>query len=200
MSDFGTLLVNSKSGDRQSLSALLARYENYLQLLARTRIDGRLQSKIDTGDVIQETALSALRDFPQFRGNTEPELAAWLRTVLSNVCATLERRYFGTQSRDIRREISTQLESSGSQLNQLVATQRNTPSESAARRELAVLAADAIASLPDECRDAIVRHHLNDQGISEIADDMGKSRHAIRRLLAKSTILLQKALEDLNEF
>src|SRR6476620_385972 len=94
----------ARAGDGDALGQLLARYGNYLGLLARVQVGRRLQGKIDPADLVQETFLEAHRHFAVFRGQSEPEVAAGLRQNMVGVRAKQLRRYLGTQGRDIRLE------------------------------------------------------------------------------------------------
>src|SRR5439155_11412900 len=100
--DHGEMLAQAQAGDDGVLGRLLERYRAYLTLLARLQIGRRLQGKADCADLVQETFLEAARHFVRFRGETEPELAAWLRQILAGCLAHLVRRYYGTQARDVR--------------------------------------------------------------------------------------------------
>ena len=62
----------------------LERYRAYLHLLARLQLDPRLQSKLDASDVVQQTLVKAHNGRGQFRGQTDAELAGWLRRILAN--------------------------------------------------------------------------------------------------------------------
>src|SRR5262249_53118980 len=128
---------------------LLESFRNYLRLLARTGIDASLQGKADPSDVVQEVMLKAYQFFDQFRGQTEPELAAWLRQILSNVLGDLVRRYRATAARQVGRERSLEelLGSSSAALQKFLPAGGASPSESAERRELGVVLADALAEL-----------------------------------------------------
>src|SRR5438552_14819996 len=87
------LLGRARTGDRPALGRLLERYRAYLVVLARVQIGRRLQGKVDAADVVQDAFLGAYRDFPQFRGTTEPEFAGWLRQILASLLANLVRYY-----------------------------------------------------------------------------------------------------------
>src|SRR5438128_938238 len=98
------LIRLARDGTDGALGHLLELYRPYLTLLARVQIGRRLQGKADAADVVQDTFLEAHRHFPQFRGGSEPELAAWLRQILATCLAHLVRRYYGTKARDVRLE------------------------------------------------------------------------------------------------
>src|SRR3954451_5133519 len=59
----------------------LEHYRSYLDLLARLQLDARLRSKLSASDLVQQTLLKAHQSLDQFRGQSEEELAGWLRTI-----------------------------------------------------------------------------------------------------------------------
>jgi RNA polymerase sigma-70 factor (ECF subfamily) len=101
-SEIDALLTKARLGDREAFGKLLDQFRSYLRLLARHQLGQRLREKIDDSDLIQETFLEAQRDFAQFRGSSEAELAAWLRRILAHNLANQMERYYGTQSLIVR--------------------------------------------------------------------------------------------------
>lgn len=85
------LLKRACAGDEVARGALLDGYRNYLELLARLEIGRRLQNKIDTGDVVQETFLEAHHHLAEFHGHTKAEYVAWLRSILAAKISNLVR-------------------------------------------------------------------------------------------------------------
>jgi RNA polymerase sigma-70 factor (ECF subfamily) len=156
------LLLQARAGDASALGRLLEQYRNYLGLLARLQIGRRLQGKVDTSDLVQETFLTAHRKFGQFHGPTEADLAGWLRQILASRLAKLMRHYYGTQRRDIRleRELANDLDESSRALDIGLPSPHSTPSQRAARREQAVLLADALGQLPEDYREVIILRHF----------------------------------------
>jgi RNA polymerase sigma-70 factor (ECF subfamily) len=191
------LVRHARGGNGEALGQLLARYGNYLSLLARVQVGRRLQGKIDAADLVQETFLEAHRHFAGFRGQSEAEVAAWLRQILAGVLSNQLRRYLGTQGRDIRleREIAGELDQSSQALNIALADPGPTPSKVATRRERTVLLADALGRLPDDYRDVIVLRHLEELPFAEVARRMGRSEDAVQKLWVRALARLRKALD-----
>src|SRR3954447_24892393 len=98
------LLAKARSGDTTALGSLLELYRGYLTLLARTQIGRRLQGKADAADLVPETFLQVHQHIGVFRGTSEAEFLAWLRTILAGILSNHVRHYLGTQQRDARLE------------------------------------------------------------------------------------------------
>src|SRR5262245_2506109 len=102
----GSLLSRAKQGDERQLGQLLQLYRNYLSILATAQLDARLRRRVNPSDLVQETMLGAFRDFPQFRGQSERELLAWLRQILINCLHRAYQTHIQAERRDVRREVS----------------------------------------------------------------------------------------------
>jgi RNA polymerase sigma-70 factor (ECF subfamily) len=193
------LLVLARTGDGRALGQLLELYRSYLALLARLQIGRQLQGKVDAADLVQETFLEAHRHFGQFQGGTEGELVSWLRHILAGQLAMLVRRYLGTRRRDVRleRELAFELEASSRVLNQCLAAPQSTPSQQAARREQAVLLADALGRLPEDYREVIILRHLEDLSFPEVARRMDRTLNSVKNLWARALGRLRRLLGDL---
>ena len=87
------LIGGAKAGDRAAQDVLLARYRDYLVLLARMSLSRGVQAKLDASDVVQDALVRAHRGLGEFRGATEEELVAWLRQILSRTLANADRLY-----------------------------------------------------------------------------------------------------------
>ena len=189
------LLKLAQDGDGAALGQLLESCRPYLTLLARLQIDRRLRGKVDAADLVQETFLEAHRDFAQFRGTTEATLLAWLRQVLARNLANLGRRY-GTQRREVRleRALAVELDESSRVLDQGLAAPGSSPSHQAARREQAVLLADALDQLPADYREVLILRHLEGLSFPEVARRMGRSLDSVDKLWARALARLRRSL------
>jgi RNA polymerase sigma-70 factor (ECF subfamily) len=190
------LLHRARTGDGQALGQLLDLYRNYLTLLTRLQISRRLQSKVDAADLVQETFLKAYRNFGQFRGTSEGELVGWLRQILAANVANLMRHYYGTRGRDVRLEceLADELARSSQTCNLGPAAKQSSPSQRAARREEAVLLADALAQLPADYGEVIVLRHLQGLPFAEVAGRMGRSVDSVEKLWVRALARLRRLL------
>jgi RNA polymerase sigma-70 factor (ECF subfamily) len=193
------LLGLARGGDGRALGQLLELYRGYLALLARLQVGGKLQRKVDASDLVQETFLEAHRDFPQFQGKTEKELVNWLRQILASTLADLVRHYAGTQRRNLRleRDLAAELEQSSRLLDRSLVVAHSSPSEQAARREQAVLLADALERLPAHYREVVILCHLEGLSFPEVARRMGRTLDSVKHLWARALARLRRSLGEL---
>jgi RNA polymerase sigma-70 factor (ECF subfamily) len=191
------LLAGARRHGGAELSLLLESFRNYLRLLARTGIDASLQGKADPSDVVQEALLKAHQSFDQFRGQSEAELAGWLRQILRNVLHDLARRFSLAEQRQVSRErpLEEVLDASSSAMNRLLPHGGPTPSESAERRELGVVLAEALAEMSADHREVLVLRSLEERDWPEVARSMGRSEGAVRMLWTRALKQLKPLIE-----
>jgi RNA polymerase sigma-70 factor (ECF subfamily) len=175
----------------------LERFRDYLRLLARLQVDARLQAKLDASDVVQQTLLQAHEHQDQFRGRSDEELAAWLRTILANTLAAATRR-FATDARDLRREQSLhdRLAESSARVESWLAAEQSSPSERVMRVEELVRLAGALARLPDDYRQVIELHHLKGRTVAEVATLTNRTKRAVVGLLFRGQKKLRALLQE----
>src|SRR5262249_52298198 len=127
------------TAEQQTPGHELERFRAYLRLLTRLHWDHRLQGKLDASDLVQQTLLEAYRSWKRFRGQSEPELAGWLRQILAYQINHAVRD-LGRAKRDAGRELSLEqaLNASSIRLGAWLIAEESSPSEKAQRKELAV--------------------------------------------------------------
>jgi RNA polymerase sigma-70 factor (ECF subfamily) len=196
MSEPERLMRLARSDGGAALGALFETYRSYLALLARLRVDPVLKGKVDSSDVVQETFLDAHRDFPRFRGTTEAELVAWLRTILASNLANQVRRYRGTKGRDVRleRKLANAIDQSSLALERILVAPQSSPSQQAMRREQGVILASALERLPADYREVIILRHLEGLSFPEVAARMGKTQDSVKNLWARALANLRRLL------
>jgi RNA polymerase sigma-70 factor (ECF subfamily) len=163
---------------------------NYLLLLARCLVPIPERAQFDPADIVQITLLKALGSQAEFRGQTEEELRAWLRTILRNTLA-LERR------RALPRVSPQALEESACRLEEMLAANQSTPSQRLIREEQLLQLADALAQLPEDQRRAIQLYDLDGHSRPEVCRLMGRTYAEVNGLLIRGRRNLRGLLEPM---
>ena len=131
--------MNDESSDEENPTidvtdpSIVAQYEPYLRMLARTQLRRAFQAKVGASDMVQQAMLQAVQGFDGFRGSTEAELRGWLRQILAHHICHLDRDMH-RDKRDVRREqsIEQKLAQSSMRLEGLLAGNAPTPSQNVA--------------------------------------------------------------------
>jgi RNA polymerase sigma-70 factor (ECF subfamily) len=178
--------------DGEELARRLESFRNYLLLLAQMRLDGRLRSKIDPDDIVQQTLARALERRDQFRGSDDAQRAAWLRTLLANLLSDAIRKF--SRPGAIEHSLQSALDQSSARLEQFLAADLTSPSEQFDRQERLVRLADALARLPQDQRKAVDLKHLQGLSLVQAARRMGKSTPALAGLLQRGLKALRNEL------
>ena len=159
-SDGTDMRIGTASASR-TLIDRLEPYRPYLNLIARKRLSSRISRHKDVEDIVQETLCIALKNWHRFRGNTEPELAAWLRQILVRRIIDAARSGDASDRRNlhfVRQNDSPIFPHVNGSPSYEFATD-STPSKLASRREMAVVVAQALEQLPSDYREAIRLRH-----------------------------------------
>lgn len=177
--------------------AIIARYEPYLRMLARTQMRKAYQAKIGASDMVQQAMLQAVQGLNGFRGTTEAEFRGWLRQILAHHLCHLDRDMH-RDKRDVRREQSMEqkLAQSSMRLEGLLAGDGPTPSQNVALGENVLKVADAVERLPDAQAEAIRLHYLEGMKLSEVAEKLDKSTGAVAGLLHRGMKTLRTQLGE----
>ncbi|GAG38626.1 unnamed protein product, partial [marine sediment metagenome] len=100
------LIQRARRGDREALGELLEQHRAYLRAMAEKRISGKLATRIDASDVIQQTCLSVYGNFEKFQGDREVEFLAWLQKIHEQNIHNVIRDHAHAQKRAVSREQS----------------------------------------------------------------------------------------------
>ena len=172
-------------------------YRHYLTLLARAHLDRRYQRRIDASDVVQQTLMEAHEKRDQFRGESERELAGWLRQMLVHNVADAVRA-IRQAKRDIRREqpLEAAVEDSFCRVDDWLAIEQSSASQRLMRGEQLLMLSTAVTALPPDQREAVILRHLQGYSLKELAAEFRRSESAVAGLLARGLRNLRNALAD----
>ena len=151
------------------------------------QLDRRVRSKVDASDIVQQTLLQAHRAKEQFRGDTPAQRAAWLRQILARNLMHATRD-LTRDKRDVRREKSIQasLDQSSMRLEGLLADNASSPSMKLDRQEQVLRIAKAVDELPEQQREALLLHYLEQKSLPEIASVMNRTRGSVAGLVRRA--------------
>lgn len=171
------------------------RFRSYLTMLANVTIDPRLAGKIGESDIVQQTLLEAHQQSHGFRGTTEAERAAWLRSILANNVKDA-LKHFSRGKRDVFRErsIHDQIEQSSLRIAGWLADEGTSPLEKLERQERALQLAQAMQELPDSQRIALTLQHWHGWSLAEIGEHLDRSPDAVAGLLKRGLSKLRQTL------
>jgi len=178
----------AREGQGDALAQILEAYRNYLRLIAATCFERQLRGKADPSDVVQDALVKVHENFHQFRGATERELLAWMRTILARLLTDLHRRFLLGAERQVGRERSLAdiMDRSSMVLEALLADRQESPSARAHKREQSVLLADALALMSPDDREVITLRNLLELEWEEVAGRMGRTADAVRMLWTRA--------------
>jgi RNA polymerase sigma-70 factor (ECF subfamily) len=161
------------------------------------QVEGRYQAKFDASDVVQQTMLEAVRAWPDFRGRSHGERAAWLRQILARVLLHEIRHFAGTQRRDVGREVSLEqsLDESSYRLGMALAAPGSSPSAQLDRHEQELRLADALAALPEDYRQVILLRNIEGLPHEEVARRMDRGVGAVRMLWVRALARLRTEMD-----
>jgi RNA polymerase sigma-70 factor, ECF subfamily len=178
----------------------LERYRHYLHFLARIHLDPRLAGKVDASDMVQQTFLQAHQGLDQFQGRSEAELTAWLRRILTRNL-THAVRDLGRAKRDVGREqpLEAAVDASSARLEAWLAADQSSPSQQADRNEQIRRLAEALETLPEAQREAVVLHYWQDWTVVEIGRQLNRTPAAVAGLLKRGLKQLRQYLKAEDE-
>ncbi|HXT27715.1 MAG TPA: RNA polymerase sigma factor [Vicinamibacterales bacterium] len=168
------LLARARTGDREALDALFARYLPVLQRWASGRLPGWARDARETGDLVQDTLLQSLRHIRTFEPTREGALQAYLRQAVMNRIRDEIRRAGRRPSPEPLLDAETAEAS---------------PLEQAIGREASERYEAALQRLRAEDREAIIGRVEMGYGYEELAVVLGKPSPGAARVTAARALL-----------
>jgi len=191
--DLPQLLASARGGNQEALGTLLEAYRPLLLALANQELNPGLRAKVGASDLVQDTFLEAVKDFPEFRGETPAELRHWLQQIYHHNAVDSGRRFQDAGKRHIQSERPLNNE----QRVEPAAT-LSVPVSPLAEILLLeqVEALDrTLALLSEEDGDLITLRHREHLPFEEIARRLGCTEAAVRQRWLRALARWRKELE-----
>ena len=188
------LLQKAADGDQAALEHLFARYHERLRRTVRLRLSRRLQGRIDSSDILQESYVEAARQLPDYLRERPLPFHLWLRQILGRKLVDVHRRHLGAKMRDAANEVSLHRgglpEASTLMLAAHLLGRLTSPSQAAVKAELRLRVQEALNRMGPLDREILALRHFEQLKNVEAAQVLGidastaSTRHvrALKRL------------------
>jgi RNA polymerase sigma-70 factor, ECF subfamily len=185
--------------DAGALGEFLALRRPQLLAYIEHQLGAALRRKLEPEDVYQELSVEAVRSLPMIElGDRDP--FSWLCQIAERRIIDAHRRFFGAQKRDAGREVPLGTpggdDTQHAAIIDLLVASMTTASKAFSRNLREVRLMEALATLPQEHRQALRLRYLDGLPSKEIADRLGKSDGAVRVMLTRSLDKLHKLLAE----
>ncbi len=181
-----TLINDARQGSGSGLGRLLEFFCPALTNMASHEVSGELSCRMSQADLVQDTMLTASRDFAAFQGASEPEFRTWIIEIFQSRLVDGLRRHRVAERR--RQQLEVQV--SGSQFVDKTAS----ASELAMLDEEAAKLLIAVQNLPNDHRDILSKRYFDDMTFEEIAEIKGASIVTVWRRWSEAIVILKRTL------
>lgn len=190
---FDQLLLAARQGSKPALSDLLTPHHAAIVILAQKLLGKDLLKFMEAEDLAQDVFLSATTSFPNFRGEDDKALFAWLRGICKNSFLAFLR----DRAPKIRATYSlNQPKEDSSSMFDAVALQTSIFGRVEKRHHQSQFER-ALSWLPENDRQLLIRKHLGESEVSwkSLVDEFGMSEEALRKRGSRLVELLRSAVK-----
>src|SRR5687767_12297068 len=158
------LLERIRGGDESALSRLLAHWRPRLVRFVSLRLGGKLRTRVDPSDIVQEAQLEVVRRIDDFLRRRPMPFHLWLRKTAYERLLNLRRDHH-RERRSLEREEPLPARSSLLLARPLLSG----PSKALLARERAEGIGRAVAELVEADREILLMRHVDELPYEEIA-------------------------------
>lgn len=187
------LIQAARDGDDAALCQIWQQLRSYILMFADQRLDQGLKGKLDASDIVQQSLLEAHRDFREFRGQSEAELKSWICRLVVHNLTDAGRRFRQSQQRCLTKEVSWCAEAEASAMSGEASV-----SSVIRRRETDDELMRAVAELPERSQQVLELRHRMGLSHAQIAQELGMTEAAARKLWSRIVEELQERLTPRN--
>ena len=186
-------------GGETALAELFSQHRERLLRLIEFRLDARLQSRVDSEDVLQESYIEISRRLNDFLASPEVSFYVWARQLTLQTLIDIQRRHFG-QKRSPQREQHPRynpVDQTSDSIARVIRSQLTSPSRAMIRAEESQQLHDALASMDATDREVLALRHFEHLGNQEVAEALGLSPTAASNRYVRAMMRLGEILRQL---
>lgn len=180
------MVIAVREGDTTAFRGLVEKYQGRVYSM----VYGMLRNREDARDVTQDAFVKAFHNLDSFR--LESSFYTWLYRIAMNLAIDLTRKRKRRQTSSFEEEVATRDGDGGiAEIHH-----GDGPSRTLERKRLYKRIMDAVDSLPEDQKQAILLRELEGLSYKEISDIMGIPEGTVMSRLFYARKKLQKLLAD----
>jgi RNA polymerase sigma-70 factor (ECF subfamily) len=196
MTESDELVGRVRRRDTAALAEFLLANQRPLMAFIERQVGAALRRKIEVEDIFQELSIEAVRALPE-ADLADRDPFGWLCQIAERRIIDAHRKFFGAQKRDAGREVP--LGSPGGDTQQaaiidMLVASMTSASQIVSRNAREVKLYSALASLPEDQREALRLRYLEGLPSKDIAARLGKTDGSVRVMLTRALGRLQQIL------
>jgi len=190
------LMRAAQQGDGDALNRLLQRYYDRVRRVVRARLGQHLRRRVDSGDILQEVFVTAVRTYDRFEVCDEASLIGWLATITERQIHDASDRQQAAK-RDAGREVELDATKQGEGRAMQLADATPAPFEHLAQLEDAALVDRCLAELPALYRELILHRDYMGASWEQVAKATHRPSPAAARMMhGQALIELSKLVKQ----
>lgn len=183
------LIRKAKQGDMHAFEELILKHEKIVYNLALRMMNHSEDAK----DISQEVFLKAYRSLPNF--DERSAFSTWIYRITHNTCIDEMRKRKGKQNYSLEEE----LENEEGSMQRQIADEGDTPEESLLREEQKSEILQALDSLSEEHKAAIVLRDVKGFSYEEIAEILEVSLGTVKSRISRARNQLKNEILKMRE-
>jgi RNA polymerase sigma-70 factor (ECF subfamily) len=202
--DDDDLLLRLEGGDELALTDLFTRHSKRLRRMVRLRLDRRLQGRIDSSDVLQETYLEVARRSREYLAQPTVPPFLWLRLLTGQTLQVLHRHHLKVQMRDAGQEVSLRRhatpQANSASLAEMLLGRLTSPTRAARRAEMQLKLQEVLNAMEPLDREVVALRHFEELSNGEAALVLGLSKTAASNRYIRALGRLKEMLKAMPDF
>jgi len=189
----------AQDGDKAALNRLIDRYQDRVKRIVRMRLGRKLRDGVDSGDILQETFMAAVKSFDAFEMREESSLINWLSKLAERqIIAAAD--FHGAKKRDIKRNVPLSPPSTADGTERIeprFGFDETHPLERMEKAESSKHLEQCLADLPEEYRELVILRDYTGASWEEVAKETGRPSAAAARMMhARALVELGKRMRE----
>ncbi len=199
--DDDDLILRLEGGDQRALTELFTRKRERLRRMIRLRLDRRLQGRVDSSDILQDTYLEFARRAPEYLARPPMPPFLWLRFLTGQTLQALHRHHLHAYVRDAAQEVSLRHratpEADSASLAEMLLGRLTSPTRAARRAEMQVRLQEMINGMEPLDREVLALRHFEELSNGEVAQVLGLSKGAASNRYIRALERLKEMLKGM---